>query len=226
MPPASHRPRRSVLYVPASNERALGQDFVARLRRGDPRSRGRGRPRREGGGARKAVRFHEAARRPAGRRSSSASTRSPANGARTICCWPARCSPTASCCPRSTRRATSLEAGDVLDDNFAADTTKLWAMIETPKAILNIGAIAELGRDPASRLACLVAGTNDLAKETGIRLDAGPPLPRAAAGADGGRGAGRRAWSCSTASSTNSRMPSALRANARKRPAWALTARR
>jgi len=61
-----------------------------------------------------------------------------------------------------------LEAGDLLDDNFAPDTLKLWAMIETPKALLNIGAIAELGRDPASRLACFVAGTNDLIKETGI----------------------------------------------------------
>jgi len=61
-----------------------------------------------------------------------------------------------------------LEAGDLLDDNFAPDTLKLWAMIETPKAMLNIGAIAELGRDPASRLACFVAGTNDLIKETGI----------------------------------------------------------
>ena len=58
----------------------------------------------------------------------------------------------------------------MLDDTFAADSTKLWAMIETPKAILNLGAIAELGRDPASRLACFVAGTNDLAKETGIRI--------------------------------------------------------
>ncbi|RWB54386.1 CoA ester lyase [Mesorhizobium sp.] len=61
-----------------------------------------------------------------------------------------------------------LEAGDLLDDNFAPDMVKLWAMIETPKALLNIGAIAELGRDPASRLACFVAGTNDLVKATGI----------------------------------------------------------
>ena len=61
-----------------------------------------------------------------------------------------------------------LEVGDVLDDNFAPDSVKLWAMIETPKAMLNIGAIAELGRDPASRLDCFVAGTNDLVKETGI----------------------------------------------------------
>lgn len=61
-----------------------------------------------------------------------------------------------------------LEAGDVLDDNAAPDEMKLWAMVETPRALLNIGAIAELGRDPASRLACLVAGTNDLVKETGV----------------------------------------------------------
>ncbi|WP_027059323.1 HpcH/HpaI aldolase/citrate lyase family protein [Mesorhizobium loti] len=61
-----------------------------------------------------------------------------------------------------------LEVGDVLDDNFAPDSVKLWAMIETPKALLNIGAIAELGRDPASRLACFVAGTNDLVKDTGV----------------------------------------------------------
>ena len=61
-----------------------------------------------------------------------------------------------------------LEVGDVLDDNFAPDTVKLWSMIETPKAMLNTGAIAELGRDPASRLTCFVAGTNDLVKETGV----------------------------------------------------------
>jgi citrate lyase subunit beta/citryl-CoA lyase len=61
-----------------------------------------------------------------------------------------------------------LEAGDLLDDNFAPDSVKLWAMVETPKALLNIGTIAELGRDPASRLACFVAGTNDLVKTTGI----------------------------------------------------------
>ncbi|CDX38221.1 (3S)-malyl-CoA thioesterase [Mesorhizobium sp. SOD10] len=61
-----------------------------------------------------------------------------------------------------------LEVGDLLDDNFAPDSVKLWAMVETPKALLNIGAIAELGRDPASRLACFVAGTNDLVKATGI----------------------------------------------------------
>lgn len=61
-----------------------------------------------------------------------------------------------------------LEAGDVLDDEAVPDTVRLWAMIETAKSLLNIGAIAELGRDPASRLACLVAGTNDIVKETRV----------------------------------------------------------
>jgi citrate lyase subunit beta/citryl-CoA lyase len=61
-----------------------------------------------------------------------------------------------------------LEAGDALDDEAVPETVKLWAMVETPKAMLNLGAIAELGRDPASRLAGLVAGTNDLAKDTGV----------------------------------------------------------
>ena len=61
-----------------------------------------------------------------------------------------------------------LEAGDALDDEAVPETTRLWAMIETPKAVLNLGGIAELGRDPASRLAGLVAGTNDLAKDTGV----------------------------------------------------------
>ncbi|CCV10556.1 CoA ester lyase [Mesorhizobium sp. STM 4661] len=79
-----------------------------------------------------------------------------------------RCEPDGILLPKVDTPRDILEAGDVLDDNFAPDEVKLWAMIETPKALLNIGAIAELGRDPASRLSCFVAGTNDLVKDTGI----------------------------------------------------------
>ena len=61
-----------------------------------------------------------------------------------------------------------LEVNDALDEADAPESTKLWAMIETPRGMLNIGAIAELGRDPSSRLACFVAGTNDLVKDTGV----------------------------------------------------------
>jgi citrate lyase subunit beta/citryl-CoA lyase len=80
----------------------------------------------------------------------------------------ASCEPDAILLPKVVSPRDILEAGDVLDDNSAPDAVKLWAMIETPKALLNIGPIAELGRDPASRLICFVAGTNDLVKETGI----------------------------------------------------------
>ena len=62
-----------------------------------------------------------------------------------------------------------LEANDTLDEADARAGLQLWAMIETPRAMLNIGAIAALGRDRSARLSCLVAGTNDLVKETGIR---------------------------------------------------------
>ena len=51
--------------------------------------------------------------------------------------------------------------------------TRLWAMIETPLGILNIDAIARTAADPASRLAVFVMGTNDLAKETRARLISG-----------------------------------------------------
>lgn len=55
----------------------------------------------------------------------------------------------------------------------ASDKVKLWAMMETPQAMLNAGAIGACGQDPAVRLACFVMGTNDLAKETRARLTPG-----------------------------------------------------
>jgi citrate lyase subunit beta/citryl-CoA lyase len=56
---------------------------------------------------------------------------------------------------------------------------RVWAMMETPLAMLNAGAIAAAGRDPQTRLAGFVMGTNDLAKDTRARLVPGraPMLP-------------------------------------------------
>lgn len=48
--------------------------------------------------------------------------------------------------------------------------TRVWAMIETPLAIFNILSIAAEARDSESRLAGLIMGTNDLAKDTRARL--------------------------------------------------------
>lgn len=59
------------------------------------------------------------------------------------------------------------------------DRTKLWAMMETPAAVFNAREIAATAGDPASRLSAFVLGTNDLAKETRARLVPGraPMLP-------------------------------------------------
>lgn len=48
--------------------------------------------------------------------------------------------------------------------------TRVWAMIETPVAILNIRDIAAAATDSETRLVGFVLGTNDLAKETSARI--------------------------------------------------------
>lgn len=61
-----------------------------------------------------------------------------------------------------------LTVADVLFENDAPDGLRLWAMIETPRGVLNAAAIAETGRTRGGRLDCLVPGLNDLRKETGV----------------------------------------------------------
>jgi len=48
--------------------------------------------------------------------------------------------------------------------------TRVWAMIETPLALFNILSIAAEAKDSESRLSGFVMGTNDLAKDTRARL--------------------------------------------------------
>jgi citrate lyase subunit beta/citryl-CoA lyase len=57
--------------------------------------------------------------------------------------------------------------------------TRIWAMIETPAAIFNIVALAAEAHDSETRLAGFVMGTNDIAKETRARLVPGraPMIP-------------------------------------------------
>jgi citrate lyase subunit beta/citryl-CoA lyase len=61
-------------------------------------------------------------------------------------------------------------AARALNEGGAPEHTRLWAMIETPLGILNVDAIARTAADPAARLAAFVMGTNDIAKETRARL--------------------------------------------------------
>ncbi len=208
-PPATARAAPCSM-CPASNERALAKIAVARLRRGDPRPRGRGRAGREGRGARKARRFHEAARRRrAGNRHPHQSARQ-RMGRRRPAARRRAANPTASCCPRSTRRATYLEAGDVLDDNFAAGRDQA------------LGDDRDAEGDPQPRrhrrawprpglAACLFRRRHQRSRQG----DRHPASRRTGAISCRCwcRWWWRRApagWSCSTASSTISAMPSAF----------------
>lgn len=163
------RPRRSVLYVPASNERALAkigqlacdciiidlEDAVA------PDDKAQARERmtalfaaRQAMPASEMVIRINALSSPWGAQDLSAAI---------------SCRPDAILLPKVETTRDVLDANNVLNQQEADAQLSLWAMIETPRAVLNIGAIAELGRDHSTRLACLVAGTNDLVKDTRIR---------------------------------------------------------
>jgi citrate lyase subunit beta/citryl-CoA lyase len=61
-----------------------------------------------------------------------------------------------------------MTVSDRLAEADAPDSLRIWGMIETPRGLLNVAAIAEAGRTPGSRLDCLVVGLNDLRKETGV----------------------------------------------------------
>ena len=80
--------------------------------------------------------------------------------------------PDAVLLPKPNRGADIERATDGLRRAGAAEKTRLWAMVETPLAILNIGELAGAARHAGARLSCLVLGTNDLVKETRAEMDA------------------------------------------------------
>lgn len=161
------RPRRSVLYVPASNAKALAklpqlacdtvifdlEDAVAPD---------------EKQAAREALRQHFSQPRQGSteriiRINALASEWGPDDLAAAC-----DCQPDAILLPKVNTPRDIQDLDDALDEPDV--DIAIWAMIETPKAMLNLGALAEFGRDRAARLRCFVAGTNDLAKEGGILL--------------------------------------------------------
>jgi citrate lyase subunit beta/citryl-CoA lyase len=87
--------------------------------------------------------------------------------------------PDAILIPKVSTPETLQQIGALLDGLWAQPTLRVWAMIETPLAILDAEKIARAARDPRSRLSCFVMGTNDLAKETRARFVPGraPMLP-------------------------------------------------
>jgi len=87
--------------------------------------------------------------------------------------------PDAILIPKVSSPETLQRVGTLLEGLWAAPAIKVWAMVETPLAVLDIERIARAARDPRTRLACFVMGTNDLAKETRARFLPGraPMLP-------------------------------------------------
>ncbi|ACB94830.1 HpcH/HpaI aldolase/citrate lyase family protein [Beijerinckia indica] len=81
--------------------------------------------------------------------------------------------PDAILIPKVTCPGDIMHAAKDLREAGAPDHTALWAMMETPIAMLNADSILRTAADPASRLSVIVMGTNDIAKETRARLTPG-----------------------------------------------------
>ena len=77
--------------------------------------------------------------------------------------------------PKVNSRDEILKAAADLVAAGAPYKTRLWAMIETPRAVFDIEKIASAADDRASRLEVLVLGPNDIAKSTRARLTPGRP---------------------------------------------------
>ena len=85
----------------------------------------------------------------------------------------AAAAPDAVLIPKISTPGDIMKAARDLREAGVPDKTRLWAMMETPMAILSADAIVRTAADPSSRLSMLVMGTNDLARETRARLTKG-----------------------------------------------------
>jgi len=72
--------------------------------------------------------------------------------------------------PKISKPAHLQTIAERLIDIAADHKIRVWAMIETPLAIINAAEIAAMGRDVETRLAGFVIGTNDLARESRAKL--------------------------------------------------------
>jgi citrate lyase subunit beta / citryl-CoA lyase len=157
---AAYRPRRSVLYMPASNERALAkarslpvdglildlEDAVAPDAKEQAREN-----------ACAAARSGDYGRREVTIRINGSGTRWHEDDLGAVCAAgpDAVVVPKVESADEVRRLVAAMEAGG------APARTELWAMVETPRAMLHCEEIAAA----SDRLTVLVMGTNDLAKE-------------------------------------------------------------
>ncbi|MBX3506623.1 MAG: CoA ester lyase [Parvibaculum sp.] len=158
------RPRRSVLYMPGSNARALDkakdipadalildlEDAVAPDAKEEARAQVCAAVKGGGYGKREIVIRVNGLDTPWGRDDIKAA---------------AAVAPHAILVPKINSAADVERAEEALSDAGAKPGLQLWCMIETPLATLNIQAIAQKAREPGSRMSVWVMGTNDIAKE-------------------------------------------------------------
>jgi citrate lyase subunit beta/citryl-CoA lyase len=159
------RPRRSVLYMPGANSRALEkaksvaadalildlEDAVAPDAKETARKRVCDAVQTGGYGRRELVIRVNGLDTPSGQADLQAA---------------AAAGPDAILLPKPRAGEDIVRATEAMFRAGAPDKTRLWAMIETPLAILNVHDIAAAAQQEGARLACLVMGTNDLVKET------------------------------------------------------------
>jgi len=162
------RPRRSVLYMPGANKRALEkaktlpadslildlEDSVAPEAKAQARDSVCAAVKAGGYGHRELVIRVNAIETPWGMDDLRAAVAAV---------------PDAILVPKVSQPGDIVTAAKVLGSVHAPGKTRLWAMMETPKSMLNAREIAALGAEPEHRLACLVMGTNDLLKESRAR---------------------------------------------------------
>ena len=158
------RPRRSVLYMPASNERALEkaksldvdglildlEDAVGPDHKSAAREN-----------ACAAARSGEYGHRELTIRVNGAGTQWHEADLAAV----SAAGPDAIVVPKVGSADQVRSLVDAMERHGAPDHTRLWAMVETPTAVLDVAAIATA----SDRLAVLVLGTNDLVKELGVR---------------------------------------------------------
>jgi citrate lyase subunit beta/citryl-CoA lyase len=163
------RPRRSVLYMPGSNARAIEkartlavdgvildlEDAVAPDAKAEARAHVAAAVKAGGFGAREVFIRVNAIDTPWHADDMAAA---------------AQAAPDAILVPKIGTVQQLERIGQRLLDMKVPLKTRVWAMIETPQAIFNIDALAAEAHDSETRLAGFVMGTNDLAKETRARL--------------------------------------------------------
>ena len=168
------RPRRSVLYMPGSNAKALAkartlpadalildlEDSVALDQKVAARQQVVEAVRAGGFGGREVVIRVNGPHTPWGEEDLAAACAA---------------APDAILLPKVDGPGAIMVAARALREAETPETTRIWAMMETPNAILSAGSIASVAADPNSRLAVMVMGLNDLAKETRARLTPGRP---------------------------------------------------